>query len=284
MKQALFWENTKDQSSIKCTLCPNFCLIQQNQTGICRKRKNIQSQLYTTNYGETITIAIDPMRKKPLYHFHPNENILSIGANSCNLSCKFCQNYTSSQMQCKTIRITPTELINSCTKNNVKHIAFTYTEPFTWFEYIYDTAILLKENNISVVLITNGYVNPQPLNQILPYIDAMNIDLKAFSNEFYQTQCNATLEPVLNTIRTAATKTHIEITLLLIETLNDDTELLDQMFTFIRDINPEIPLHISKYFPRYKAQIPPTKNEAVYKAVEQAQKYLKYEYAGNIHN
>ena len=279
-KTALFWEKSGDD--IKCLLCPNYCLIPPGKTSRCRSRFNDNNTLYTDNYGSTISLSLDPMRKKPLYHFHPNDYILSLGANSCNLLCSFCQNYSSSQEKCNTVYISPDDLLIYCQKKNILHVAFTYTEPFTWFEYIYEAATLLTANNISAVLVTNGFVNPEPLKMILPFISALNIDLKAFSEKFYTEICGGHFEPVLETIRTAQAKTHIEITYLMIETLNDDLNELHEMFSFIKNLNPNIPLHISRYFPRYKMKIKETDKEKMYQVAEIAKTYLNFVYLGNI--
>jgi pyruvate formate lyase activating enzyme len=167
-------------------------------------------------------------------------------------------------------------------EKNIMHVAFTYTEPFTWYEFIYESSQLLTNHNISVVLVTNGYVNPEPLETLLPYISAMNIDLKSFSHNFYSVNCGGSLQPVLDTISKCVGKTHVEVTLLLIPNKNDDPEELDRYFRFLSELNPEIPLHISRYFPRYKMQIPATDVNKIYATVEHAKKYLRYVYAGNV--
>jgi pyruvate formate lyase activating enzyme len=280
MHPAMWWERYFDD--VRCLLCPHQCIISPAQSGRCRLRVNIAGDLYTRNFGQTISSQLDPMRKKPLYHYFPDENILSLGANSCNLHCTFCQNYASSLYDAQTMTIDPSELLQTCIDRDIRHVAFTYTEPFTWFEFIYESALLLTKQNISVVLVTNGYVNPKPLETILPFISAMNIDLKSFSHDFYVKNCEGSLEPVIDTIRYCVGKTHVEVTLLLITGLNDDPHELDRYFRFISQLNPEIPLHISKYFPRYKSQIPATDTKKIYATVDHAKKYLRYVYAGNV--
>jgi len=282
MKKALFYE--KHGSLIKCNLCPNYCLIPTKKTGKCRKRVNYNNVLYTENYCKTISMQLDPMRKKPLYYFNENDEILSLGANSCNLTCLYCQNYTSSQLECATTYITPKDLLKYCQKNKIKHVAFTFTEPFTWFEFIYESAQLLYYNQISTVLITNGYVNKEPLEFILPYISAMNIDLKAFTEHFYVEICGGHLQPVLDTIRSTYSRTHIEITFLMIENLNDNIDELFKMFSFIRDLNPDIPLHISKYFPNYLMTRKTTSSETINRTVDIAKTLLHKVHTGNIFN
>jgi len=281
-KVADYWE--AHPQGVKCLLCPRYCIITEGKRGFCRKRRNLGGELYTENYALTTSINLDPMEKKPLYHFHPFSQILSLGPNSCNLHCQFCQNYTVSLQDASTTHLSPQELLTLCLRKEYKHVAFTYSEPFTWIEYIYEIAQLLRKNDISVVLVTNGYINLEPLSVLIPYISAMNIDLKAFSNEFYKLYCNGELQPVLDVIKYSAEKTHIELTLLLIETLNDAPAELQSMFGFLRALNPNIPLHISKYFPRYKLNIPATSEAKILETAKMAREYLNYVYVGNFHS
>ncbi|MCL2064393.1 MAG: AmmeMemoRadiSam system radical SAM enzyme [Candidatus Cloacimonetes bacterium] len=280
LKKALYWEKTGE--NIRCLLCPHFCIILDNEQGKCRKRINNKGVLYTNNYSFTTSLNLDPLEKKPLYHFFPTEEVLSLGSNSCNLSCKFCQNYTISQFDCPVIQLSPDDLVKLCLEKSIKHVAFTYTEPFTWFEYILDAIKVLRYNNISTILVTNGYVNQEPLIEIISYISAMNIDLKAYSNSFYQDICGGNLQPVLNTIEYSYNKTHVEITLLLIENLNDNPDELNKLFKFIGNLNKNIPLHISKYFPRYLLKSKETSENALLKAVKIAKNYLNFVYVGNL--
>ncbi len=281
MKEALFYTKLEDQK-IRCELCPHNCVILPDNIGICRARKNISGVLYAINYGETISISIDPMEKKPLYHFHPNKSILSIGPNSCNFSCKFCQNYQSSQFEVPTTTITPGKLLDLCKLHLCDFVAFTYTEPTTWFEFILDSSKLLKENGIKTVMVTNGFINQEPLKELLTYIDAMNIDLKAFDEKFYKTICNGTLQPVLETIKTASKHCHIEITNLIITDENDSEKQIYDLVDFVADVNPNIPLHFSRYYPTYKMDNPPTSISTLKMAKEIAEEKLNYVYLGNI--
>ena len=281
MKEALFYTKLEDQK-VKCELCPHNCIISSGKNGICRARKNISGILYAINYGETISISIDPMEKKPLYHFHPGKNILSIGPNSCNFSCRFCQNYQSSQLEVPTTIITPAILLEQCRLHNCDFVAFTYTEPTTWFEFILDSSKLLKENGINTVMVTNGFINQEPLKVLLPYIDAMNIDLKAFDEKFYKTICNGALQPVLETIKTALKHCHIEITNLIITEENDSEKQINDLVDFVADVNPNIPLHFSRYYPTYKMENPPTSVSTLEMTKEIAEKKLNYVYLGNI--
>jgi pyruvate formate lyase activating enzyme len=279
-KPALFWE--KHDLGVRCVLCPNYCVVAEGKCGVCRKRVNITGELVSLNYAQTISLAVDPLEKKPLYHYFPAEMVLSLGANSCNLTCSFCQNYSSSQIDCETQRVLPNELLEMCLNQSIRHVAFTYTEPFTWYEYVLESAELLYRNKISVILVTNGYVNIEPLKQLLPFVSAMNIDLKAYSKEFYNDVCGGRLQPVLEVIGYVHNKIHLEITLLLIEGMNDDLDELRRYFAFLKGLNLDIPLHISKYFPRYKMKVKETSDSLLLQVARIAKEYLNYVYIGNV--
>jgi len=287
MREALFYDKlylgeNLDSRKVRCQLCPHQCIISPEQTGICRSRQNIDGKLYAINYGKTVSFNIDPIEKKPLYHFYPQSRILSLGANSCNFHCDFCQNHQISQTTVPTQDVTPKIIADLCRKHQLDSVAFTYTEPFMWYEFIYDAAKFLKQRDIKIVLVTNGYINPAPLAQLLPLIDAMNIDLKAYDDEFYKTYCGGSLLPVLETIKLAANQTHVEITNLLIPGLNDSPAVIDQLVDFVAEVNDEIPLHFSRYFPAYKMQLSPTPIEVVINAAEAARGKLKHVYLGNM--
>ncbi|HHE40050.1 MAG TPA: AmmeMemoRadiSam system radical SAM enzyme, partial [Candidatus Cloacimonetes bacterium] len=228
MKEAQFYKKL-DNNAVQCQLCPQMCTIEEGKRGMCFGRMNKKGILYAENYGETISISMDPIEKKPLYHFYPGKEILSIGPNGCNLTCDFCQNYTISQQKAPTSSLKAEDLIALCKKYNSIGVAYTYTEPLIWYEYILDTAKVLRAHDLKVVLVTNGFINPEPLKQLLPYIDAMNIDLKAFNNDFYKTYCSGRLEPVKNTIGIAAQHTHLEITNLIITDLNDSRSEIEEL-------------------------------------------------------
>jgi len=281
MVEAKYFSRIKDDILL-CELCPQYCNIQLENTGLCRVRKNIYGVLYSTNYARTISVNVDHIEKKPLYHFFPGDNILSIGPNSCNLKCSFCQNYSVSQIKAGTTEVVPEKLLMLAKKYFCNFVAFTYTEPITWFEYVLAASKFLQENGIKTVMVTNGYINPKPLKELLPHISAWNIDLKAMSNFFYNKHCNGSLEPVLKTIKTVARSSHLEITNLLIPGENDSGNEIIELVDFIADINPNIPLHISRYFPNYKMKNPQTPLKLLYFARDIAIKKLKYVYLGNI--
>lgn len=282
MTEAKYYSKEQNKK-VKCLLCPHNCLISPEGTGICRVRKNVDGILYTLNYGETVTISLDPIEKKPLYHYYPGKDILSIGSNSCNLRCDFCQNYAISQMNSSTVHLNPQDLYNLCVKHNVPFVAFTYTEPMTWFEYVLDASRLLQQNNIKSVLVTNGYINPEPLAELLPFIDAMNIDLKGMSDDFYRSLCAGTLQPVLDTIKTSFKSCHIEITNLLIPGENDSKEMIQDLINFVSDISLEIPLHFSRYFPHFKRHTQPTPGKSLETAYQLAKEKLHHVYLGNVY-
>ena len=281
MKEAQFYKKL-DNNAVQCQLCPQMCTIEEGKRGMCFGRMNKKGILYAENYGETISISMDPIEKKPLYHFYPGKEILSIGPNGCNLTCDFCQNYTISQQKAPTSSLKGEDLIALCKKYNSIGVAYTYTEPLIWYEYILDSAKILNEHDLKVVLVTNGFINPEPLKLLLPYIDAMNIDLKAFTNEFYKTYCSGRLEPVKNTIKIAASQTHLEITNLIITDLNDSRSEIEELVSFVAEVNKEIPLHFSRYFPVYKMNKPPTNPATLEMAYEIGKKKLRYVYVGNI--
>jgi len=282
-KEALFWEKRED-GKIQCLLCPVGCVIADGKMGVCLGRKNEGGTLYATNYGRLVSLAIDPIEKKPLYHFHPGTQILSTGPNGCNMSCQCCQNWTISQEESPTEFVTPEELVEVALKENSVGIAYTYTEPLIWYEYILDTAGIAKEKNLANVLVTNGYIHEEPLKQLLPHIDAMNIDLKSMDEDFYKKICKAKLPPVLRTIELSYHhKVHVEITNLLIPTLNDSDEQIQKLVDLVANLSDRIPLHFSRYFPAYKMDIPGTPLETLQRAFLLGKRKLKYVYVGNAY-
>ena len=279
-REALHYDYSHDK--VICRLCPHNCHLNEGQYGICGSRFRENNDLITNNYGEIISLSMDPIEKKPLYHFYPGSQILSTGANGCNLSCSFCQNYQISNRRVNTKFLSPAELIKTAKNSESIGIAYTYTEPSIWFEYILDSAKIASENNLKNVLITNGFINKTPLLELLPYIDAMNIDLKSFSNDFYKDICGGSLTPVLETIELCAERTHIEITNLLISNENDSIDEIKKLVEFISSISSNIPTHFSKYFPMYQMSQPETSRETMINALRIAREKLNYVYAGNI--
>ncbi|MCM0647944.1 AmmeMemoRadiSam system radical SAM enzyme [Clostridium swellfunianum] len=281
--KAMYYEKLKDK--IHCYLCPHNCVIENGHFGKCSVRLHEDGELYNLNYGEITSLALDPIEKKPLHYFRPNTWILSAGSFGCNFTCSFCQNYSISQHKPDSQFVSKEQLVSTVltTEDNIG-IAFTYNEPSIWYEYVYDCAKLLKETDESkaVVLVTNGYISEEPLKALLPYVDAMNIDLKSFSNRYYKDICGGSLKPVLSTIEIAAKSCHVEVTTLVVSGENDSLEEIEEIATFLGNIDRNIPLHLSRYFPRYKMNNPPTDVDFMFKAEETAKKYLNRVGLGNV--
>ncbi len=282
--EARYYEKL-DQERVRCLLCPHHCLLKEGQKGICRVRVNESGKLFTLNYEEVVSLALDPIEKKPLFHFYPGKLILSAGTFGCNFSCAFCQNYLLAQENPGSRRIdsdTMVEIALKARKEDSIGIAFTYNEPSIWYEYILETAKKLQENDLQAVLVSNGYIDKAPLEELLPFIDAMNIDLKAFSDSFYQRLCKGKLEAVKETIERAVGMTHVEITTLVIPGENDNMKEIADMSKWIASLNSEIPFHLSRYHPAYRLQKPATPIQTLKEAQNIARKHLDFVYTGNI--
>jgi len=281
LKKAKYWEK-KEGDVVQCLLCPHQCIIKPGKEGICMNKKNIDGVLYAHRWGEVSAIALDPIEKKPLYHFYPGTQILSIGTIGCNFHCRFCQNYHLIEGTVPTERVEPKELVEAAKRHNSVGIAYTYNEPFISFEFVLDTAILAKEAGLKNVLVTNGFYNPKPLEELLPYIDAMNIDLKSMNDDFYRKLCSARLEPVLKAIERAHKSCFIELTNLLVTDENDSEEDVRKLVDWVASLDPEIPLHFSRYHPMYKFTNPPTPINRLERAYEIGKEKLKWVYLGNV--
>ena len=282
MREALYYEKIHGKRA-HCHLCPYECNIPPGGKGSCGVRQNIDGVLYSLVYGKTTGIALDPIEKKPLYHYHPGEKILSLGTRGCNFHCNFCQNWHISQeVDGPVENITSEEVVERAKELHSFGIAYTYNEPFIWYEFVLDTAKLARQNKLENVLVTNGFVNPGPLEGMLPYINAMNIDLKAFDEDFYIKICKGRLKPVLDVIKISAKACHVELTNLLIPTLNDSESSVRKMVDWIySNLGPEVPLHLSRYFPCYNMDIAPTPIDTLKRAERIAKEKLKYVYIGN---
>jgi pyruvate formate lyase activating enzyme len=282
LKEALYWSKG-DNNSAKCRLCPLHCRVREGKSGACRVKKNIGGKLYATAYGLTTSLNIDPIEKKPLYHFHPGTSILSIGPNACNLRCGFCQNFGVSQENAPVSYLSPEEAAALALKTpNCVGVAYTYSEPLMWFEYLLDATEHVRRAGLKNVLVTNGHLEEEPFNEILPLIDAMNIDIKSMDESFYKKTCKGSLEPVLRNVESAAGKTHVEITNLVIPGLNDSDDNFGRLAAFLADIDPHIPLHFSRYHPAYKMDRPATPVETLLRARDIAGRRLKHVYVGNV--
>ena len=259
MKEALFYKKLADDA-VKCVLCPHECTIKKANFGICKVRENVKGTLVTNTYNQVSSFCLDPIEKKPLRRYKPHTYILSVGTMGCNFKCGNCQNYHISQLTPPLEELTSTQLLALSDEHKESiGIAFTYNEPTIWYEYVYEVA---QKNNKDTILVTNGYINEKPLKQLLPYINAMNIDLKSMNPKFYKDVCKADIEHVKKSIKLAYERTHIELTYLAIPNLNDSQEEMTMLSNWIADIDSNIPLHIIPFRPMYQMShiIPQTYN------------------------
>ena len=272
---------------IVCSLCPHHCRLADGETGFCRARMNESGAIRCRNYGRLTSVALDPIEKKPLYHFHPGSFILSVGSFGCNLRCPFCQNYTISMAdgQSETQDVTPAELaalahdLSRRPHGNIG-VAFTYNEPLLSYEFIMDAAPLLHEAGLFVVLVTNGTIAPAPLEALLPHVDAMNIDLKGWQPDFYR-RLGGDLAAVKHTIARAVKSCHVEVTTLIIPGQNDSAGDMEEEALWLASLSPDLPLHISRYFPRWHENTPATPIETIERLAAIARKHLRFVHKGN---
>jgi pyruvate formate lyase activating enzyme len=289
MKEASYYRR-EEKGSVTCSLCPHNCRIKEGKRGVCQVRKNIDGRLFSENYGLVSASHLDPVEKKPLYHYFPGTTILSIGSFGCNLHCKFCQNAGISQSCLSDIpnlnEYSSRDILQMAlsTTGNIG-IAYTYNEPAIWFEYMIEVAGLAKSNHLKNVMVTNGFISQEPLLELLPLMDAFSVDLKAFTEDFYRTVTGSRLKPVLETLETIGkAKRHLEITNLVIPGLNDDVKTFTKMCRWIQTtLGRETVLHLSRYFPTYKMTIESTPVETLTRLFEIAREYLDYAYIGNVH-
>lgn len=284
MQEARHYQQA-EQGGVVCGLCPHHCHIREGGRGICRYRSCQDKKLYTHNYGEVSSFALDPVEKKPLYHFYPGKDIVSLGTVGCNFTCEFCQNWEIAQEEAETTRLTPEQAVELAVAkggNNNLGLAYTYSEPVVWYEFVADCARLVRKRGLKNVLVTNGFICEQPLEELLPYVDALNIDVKAFSTDYYAKTCGGRLEEVLATVERAAAVTHVEVTTLLVTALNDSEEEVGKLASWLAGISPDIPLHLSRYFPNFRLDLPPTPEETMATAYKVARERLNYVYLGNI--
>ena len=287
MQEASYYKSL-DQQTVQCELCPHHCTLENGQYGKCKTRVNEHGILYTQSYGILSSISSDPIEKKPLYHFYPGSSILSIGSFGCNLSCDYCQNCEITQINERIFSQHPSrvpeDLVNKARmhRNNIG-LAYTYNEPTVYYEYMIKCAELLKEQQLSNVMVTNGYINQAPLEGLLPYMDAFNVDLKSFRNLFYRKRCAASLDPVLRTLEILGKSTrHLEITFLIIPDFNDSDSEWKEMLGWITDhCEKHTVLHVSRYFSHYKVFKPPTPLSTIQRFLDMAREKLDYVYPGN---
>jgi len=251
VKEALLYEKLKDKK-VQCQNCAHYCLIELNKRGICKVRENIEGKLYALNYGKLIACNIDPIEKKPFFHFLPNTYSLSVATVGCNFKCKNCQNYQISQEFEKEIegkKVSPEEIVQLALRNNLPSISYTYTEPTIFLEYALETMKIAKKEGLKNVWVSNGYLSGKVFELIIPYLDAINIDLKSFSDEFYRKNCQARLEPVLKTAKLMKERgVWVEITTLIIPSLSDDKKTFTDIAQFIKkELGEETPWHLTGF-------------------------------------
>jgi len=289
MREALLYEKLKNKK-VRCNLCPHHCVIEEAKRGICGVKENKEGTLYSLVYGRAVASGVDPIEKKPFFHFFPGSYAFSIATVGCNFSCLFCQNADISQFPKEKKEIIgeflpPEEIVSYAKRNKCKSISYTYTEPTIFFEYAYETAKIAHQQGIKNNFVTNGFISKEAIKLISPYLDAANVDLKSFGDDFYKKFCGARLQPVLDSLKLMKELgIWVEVTTLIIPTLNDSAEELKSIAEFILGLGQETPWHISRFYPHYKmADLPPTPVETLHKAREIGKKVgLNYVYSGNV--
>lgn len=276
---------------VRCNLCPNRCNLSGGQIGICRARKNVDGKLYSLVYGKVATKHVDPIEKKPFFHVLPGSMAFSLATTGCNLQCKFCQNWQISQIfpwETEETDMTPEAVVDAAYKSGAKLIAYTYSEPTVFYEYMRDIAKLARQRGLKNVVVSSGYINPEPLKSLLPYIDAYKIDFKGFSDKFYEKMTNGKLQPVLDTMKIIKESgVWLEVVNLVIPGENDSDADIKGLAKWVMDnLGPDVPLHFTRFHPEYKIQnLPPTPLETLVKARKIAMDAgLHYVYTGNIDN
>jgi pyruvate formate lyase activating enzyme len=288
MREAMFYKKV-DGQGVQCLLCPRECVIGNGKKGFCRNRENRAGTLYSLVYGKPAVVDIGPIEKAPIYHFVPGHFRLCITCASCNLRCKHCQNYHLSQKGIEELHhhsYSPSEIVQQVRKQRLKSVSFTYTEPSVYYEYLYEISVMARENGIKTSMVSNGYIHREPLLKLLTVLDAVKIDLKGFSEEFYKEVCSATLKPVLKSLLTVKEENvWLEIVNLVIPTFNDDPKMIDEMCRWIKDnLGIGTPLHFTRFHPDYKmTHLSPTPVSTLESAYEIAKKNgLMYVYIGNV--
>ncbi len=281
--EAAWWSALPDRA-VRCELCPHGCRLADGHDGPCGTRANAGGRMVPKEYGRLVSTAVDPIEKKPLYHFHPGSSILSIAAQGCNLHCRFCQNWTISQgRDAAAAAAAPEEVVALALARRSPGVAYTYSEPLVWYEFVRDTARLARAAGLRNVIVSNGYLNEAPLRALLPLIDAANIDLKAMDDRFYREICGASLAPVLATIRTCREMgVHLEVTNLVIPGCNDGDGQIGRLVDFVAGVGRDVPLHFSAYRPDWKFDAPPTPPATLARAAALARRKLDYVYVGNV--
>lgn len=281
--EAAWWEKIPG-GDVRCTLCPIGCRLREGRDGPCGTRGNRGGAMVPLQYGRIVAAGMDPIEKKPLYHFHPGAPILSVAAPGCNLHCLFCQNWDISQQTTRpTSERSPREIVDLALDSGSIGVAYTYSEPLVWFEFVRDTAALAREAGLLNVVVTNGFLQPGPLADLIPLLDAANVDLKAMDDRFYRRICKARLRPVLDAINAMrAAGMHLEITNLVIPGHNDRDDQIRKLVDFVAGLGRDVPLHFSAYRPAWKMEAPPTPRATLQRALDLGRERLDHVYAGNM--
>lgn len=286
--EARFYKKLPDRE-IECLLCPRLCKLGDRERGYCGVRENREGVYYTLVYGKACTINADPIEKKPFFHFLPSTNALSIASAGCNVNCKFCQNWQISQVRPEQVDhfdLPPLQVVKNAKGYNCPSIAYTYTEPVVFYEYMYDTSLEARKQGVRNVVVTGGHINPEPLEELIRVVDAIKVDLKSFSQDFYRTYVRGELEPVLEAIKLIAkSKIWQELVYLVIPTLNDSSSEIQKMCQWIlKEIGPDVPLHFSRFHPMYLVKnLPPTPVSTLESIRQIALKEgIHYVYIGNV--
>ncbi|HZK52840.1 MAG TPA: AmmeMemoRadiSam system radical SAM enzyme [Desulfosporosinus sp.] len=273
----------KQSYTATCLLCPQHCQLRHGQAGRCHARQNHDGDIVSLTYGEVAAWNLDPIEKKPLYHFYPGSSIFSAGGFGCNLSCSFCQNHEISQKHQVGRKVNPAALTELALQGQESlGLCFTYSEPSMWFEMIRDTAPLVRAQGGKVVLVSNGTISPQFLEALIPWVDAVNIDIKAFSEAFYQHYCGGKLAWVLDNVERLAGRVHLEITTLVIPGANDDPKEIRELARWLRQLNVPLAWHLSAYHPAYRLTTPPTDRQTLERLWDIGKESLPYVYLGNV--
>ncbi len=290
LKEALYW-NKLAGNSVQCRLCPRQCVIPEGKRGYCRSRENRDGKLYAMSYGKACALGLEPIEKAPFYHFYPGHTRLVIATAGCNMGCKFCQNWSIAQKTPEEVRyeyMSPRQVVDAAIKGGAKSVCFTFTEPVTYYEYMLDIARLAREKGLKTSVVSNGYISREPLAELLKNMNAIKIDLKGFTKEFYRETCNAELQPVLDSIKQAKkSDTWLEIVNLVIPTLNDNPKDIKAMSKWLRaELGPDVPLHFTRFSPMYKlSRLPPTPVATLEAARATAiAEGMRYVYIGNVPN
>lgn len=277
---ALFYET--EEGSLVCTLCPHSCRIKPGKYGNCGVRTNEEGRLTSLNYAKVTAASVDPIEKKPLYHYYPGSSVFSIGTFGCNMHCPYCQNWQISQKMRHGETVTSDEIITMTREKKTSLLAYTYSEPVVWYEFVLECAKKAHIHNIKNIMVSNGFINPDPLEELGPFIDAWNIDLKTFKDDTYKKIQGASLKPILKTIETVAESSHLELTTLIVTGMNDSMNEMRSIVDWIASVDPSIPWHISRYFPSYNYKESASDESFILQVYDMAKEKLDHVYCGNM--